>query len=960
MADPLLDALAKVHLKLEADLRIKGTLGSIDPSTGNITFDVPGRPGYVWVQPVYGGQKMAAFNDGAPLLPNAPVVVAYDYVTHIWKIEGINTALSSTYAGANNTPIVSGAPQPVGQGTGHNPLIPSNLFLPGMVTPSLVSPLSISIYQFNYVWGGQKYFFPTTEFDLTPYLPASANTHGWVLVGVDPTNNTATALAGTTYPTATTLTQATVNLVSFTNKLPLFAVAMYNGQTALTNTEGTGGNPGTFADCRPWLAFDNSYVETIGVQAPIINVGTALNPIIGLSTPLAVGYGGIGSASLPAHAMLIGAGGLPITTLAPSTNRNVAISDGTDWKSRALVAADLPTVYNQTIQNGGSALAQEPIFNFIAGTNLSLTIVDNPGSTRTDITINATASGSVTSIATGTGLTGGPITTTGTISLVVPVVASSGGTGQTSLTAHNLIIGNGTSAVVFLAPGTKGNIIASNATDFATVGVGADYAALVADSTQTTGVNYTSATTSALLLPVGTTAQEPTSAVGLVRYNSTTGRYEFGIGSSTWVNHVRLSGDTMTGNLSILTTDAGTTTIIDPLTIAHRSSGTPTTGFGTEIKLQADNASNVLTTLALINASWNNAGATTVNFAITALGINVISATTAQVTIGAGASGLTLLQGDCQIRAGNSYSWSSGTVSIANPTTNVVRMVGGAAPLILRTGSSGWAIEAFDTAITSIAPTVVQHTLSSGTAGNNIGIDLTFKVADSTSAAGTGDKMSRIRNWWTNATNTANTLAMQGALSGYWNSAGTITERDVMQWGVSGTGAALWSIFSVTTPIAQPANTVALGLALSNLGLRAAGAPSLELLSKYNNDTLVGNGLVSTPGVIHLTAQTASIGTTTTGFTPPSNGMYMVSIALYDTTAAGASVATVSATISWTDPNGAQTFTTANLPVSALGNTTNVITFYATTGSAISYATTVTGLILTAQYELDVVVMRLS
>jgi hypothetical protein len=39
--------------------------------------------------------------------------------------------------------------------------------------------------------------------------------------------------------------------------------------------------------------------------------------------------------------------------------------------------------------------------------------------------------GTVTSVATGTGLTGGPITTSGTISLIVPVLTTSGGTGVT-------------------------------------------------------------------------------------------------------------------------------------------------------------------------------------------------------------------------------------------------------------------------------------------------------------------------------------------------------------------------------------------------------------------------------------------------------------------------------------------------------------------------------------------------
>jgi len=44
------------------------------------------------------------------------------------------------------------------------------------------------------------------------------------------------------------------------------------------------------------------------------------------------------------------------------------------------------------------------------------------------------------------------------------VPASKGGTGQTTLTAENVIIGNGTSAVKFVAPGTSGNVLSSNGT----------------------------------------------------------------------------------------------------------------------------------------------------------------------------------------------------------------------------------------------------------------------------------------------------------------------------------------------------------------------------------------------------------------------------------------------------------------------------------------------------------------
>jgi hypothetical protein len=44
-----------------------------------------------------------------------------------------------------------------------------------------------------------------------------------------------------------------------------------------------------------------------------------------------------------------------------------------------------------------------------------------------------------------------------------------GGTGVTNLTANNVILGNGASAVQFVAPGTSGNILASNGTTWTSV-----------------------------------------------------------------------------------------------------------------------------------------------------------------------------------------------------------------------------------------------------------------------------------------------------------------------------------------------------------------------------------------------------------------------------------------------------------------------------------------------------------
>ena len=57
---------------------------------------------------------------------------------------------------------------------------------------------------------------------------------------------------------------------------------------------------------------------------------------------------------------------------------------------------------------------------------------------------------------------------TGVVQLVGPGsddrAVADGGTGVSSLTANNVILGNGTSPVNFVAPGTSGNVLTSNGT----------------------------------------------------------------------------------------------------------------------------------------------------------------------------------------------------------------------------------------------------------------------------------------------------------------------------------------------------------------------------------------------------------------------------------------------------------------------------------------------------------------
>ena len=78
-----------------------------------------------------------------------------------------------------------------------------------------------------------------------------------------------------------------------------------------------------------------------------------------------------------------------------------------------------------------------------------------------------------------------------------PITATQGGTGQTSLTANNVVLGNGTGTVLFVAPGATGNVLVSNGTTWTSNATVANLTAtnlLVTEMRETTTVSATAAT----------------------------------------------------------------------------------------------------------------------------------------------------------------------------------------------------------------------------------------------------------------------------------------------------------------------------------------------------------------------------------------------------------------------------------------------------------------------------------
>jgi len=136
--------------------------------------------------------------------------------------------------------------------------------------------------------------------------------------------------------------------------------------------------------------------------------------------------------------------------------------------------ANTTQVFRNLILNVTSSVSLTATRNLVVPTINKVYIVENNTTGSQDIVVKTSAgtgitvpNGSTTIVyADGTNVVSGTDHIDSlTLGNALPV--SSGGTGANTLTANNVIVGNGTSAVQFVAPGTSGNILTSDGTTWA-------------------------------------------------------------------------------------------------------------------------------------------------------------------------------------------------------------------------------------------------------------------------------------------------------------------------------------------------------------------------------------------------------------------------------------------------------------------------------------------------------------
>lgn len=243
-------------------------------------------------------------------------------------------------------------------------------------------------------------------------------------------------------------------------------------------TQGAGANPQWVFDVGTGTV--TSLAAATGITLtpdPITTAGT-----IGLTIPVVVTSGGTGLTSTTVNQLLYSSSNNVIAGLA-TTNSALLATNSTGVPTWLGSLTDGQIIIGST---GATPVAA----SLSAGSGVTIT----PGAGT--ITISATGTGgTVTSITAGVGLTGGTITTSGTIDLTVPVIAANGGTGLVSPTAHGIMIGEGTSAMTPIVLSSGQILIGSTGVDPVAAAINSGTGILVANGAGSITVSLASIAT---------------------------------------------------------------------------------------------------------------------------------------------------------------------------------------------------------------------------------------------------------------------------------------------------------------------------------------------------------------------------------------------------------------------------------------------------------------------------------
>lgn len=300
------------------------------------------------------------------------------------------------------------------------------------------------------------------------------------------------------YCDGTNVVEADTNNVSSPIAISQGGTGATSAGAALVNLGGTSLGIGVFTAVNAAVARASLGAAASGANADITSLSA-------LTTPISVLQGGTGQTTYTNGQLLIGnttgntlvkstltagtgisitngTGSITIAGTGPDTFPGVGIaySTGTAWGTSyatsgsgttiALTAnpalTGTPTAPTAT---AGTNTTQIATTAFVIGTAFSVALPGQAGNAGKFITTDgSTASWSYVSLTSG-------------VSGILPV--ANGGTGASTLTLNNVLLGNGTGTVQEVAPGTNGNILQSNGTTWVSVPAAPSGATLSNDTT---------------------------------------------------------------------------------------------------------------------------------------------------------------------------------------------------------------------------------------------------------------------------------------------------------------------------------------------------------------------------------------------------------------------------------------------------------------------------------------------
>jgi hypothetical protein len=317
------------------------------------------------------------------------------------------------------------------------------------------------------------------------------------------------------------------------------------------------------------VAFDGSSDITVAADAGTLS-GTSLNSTVTGSSLTSVGTltnltvtnaisGSVtGTAANVTGTVAVANGGTGTSTASP----NVVFAGPTSGSTtaapsfRALVAADIPTLNQNTTGNASTATTAG---NITATSNTTLTSLSNLNTVGT--------------------ITAG--TWSGTA-----IAVEKGGTGLTTLSPNNVLLGNGTNALQVVAPGTSGNVLTSDGSTWKST-------APVAS-----GVPYSGAT----------------AAVNLGGYDLTVNGVKLGRGNNSRTNNFAFGTDALASAIANDGTGAGNYNMAFGLNaLKLNTTGKQNIAFG-EIVLQSNIGGSFNTAMGVASLANNTTGSYNTGF----------------------------------------------------------------------------------------------------------------------------------------------------------------------------------------------------------------------------------------------------------------------------------------------------------------------------------------------------------